>query len=231
MDLNRKSPEWLAGYSDVTIRLGLSQGHTGDSGEAKAALESAYQIPFGQSSLKSQAAVQLGKYALENYDLTQAEDYFRQAVEHVNAAAISKTDKGSIVLRPRIKVTDDIISPLMDLGRIYVMKGDLQQALALYLSIERGIKYSGEAGQSYQDKNCNEALAMSRIAELLWGLSSRHEAIVWSEGSYYEAVPRSRYSVECASCAQMAADLTSKMYKGLKMMNESNKFKVLSEVN
>lgn len=237
-DLSNKSPAWLAGYADVVIRLGLSKNTniSDEREDAKQALESGCSIPYGQSGLKARAALKLGIFEREDGNVEKAQEYMEQAIGYNLTPEKFTRDPStsSIIVNPTTILTNDQVDPLIELAKMYVSQKKIKDALNLFLSVQRGMKEHArqlpdDPRRSVDDPRCLEPLIMAYIGEILWSLGNKKDAIIWEEGSFYDSNEKSRNRVECGMCAQMAATNVSKMYKHLKMTDESEKFKKMSE--
>jgi tetratricopeptide (TPR) repeat protein len=231
-DIDKKSPTWLAGYADIVLRLGLSQEKMGHCEDAKQALESGCSIPYGQKSLKAKGELQLGLYEKESGNFREAEKLIKKSIGYLLSKDQITDNSGFVIVNKTTLLTDEQVTPLMELAKLYVAQKQLKEALNLFLSIQRGIKeHVRSMGDSKHlaDSKCLEPTVMSYVSEILWALNNKRDAIIWAEGSYHEANSKSRGRIECGLCAQMAANNISKMYKHFKMMDQSEEFKKLSE--
>lgn len=221
IDINEQTPQWLAGYADVAIRLGLSQEALGQREEAKDALFSGLSIPYGQKTLKNKAAVQLGKFELEDNNYNEAEKLFKEAIEYVSTL---KGDKVEFI-NP---LSDEQVTGSMELGKLYVQQKKLKQAFTLFLSLYKSLEEK-DIYSRIDGTKCYTQTTMSYISEILWALGNKKDGLIWGEASYHDSIPKSKQSVECGLCAKMAAKNTSIMYKNMKMDNEYQKFKQRAE--
>jgi tetratricopeptide (TPR) repeat protein len=235
IDINGKSKAWLAGYSDILIRLGVVQESLGKSQEAKDAINAGYSINLGSVEMKSKAAIQLGRYAVQDDHHTQAEQYFTDAIKYTAGPILLKAveDAQGALIVPDVALNESQLEPLIELGKLYAKQGRYQEALSSLLSTLRGIRSSKARNinnpRSDFDLLCREAIVMSYIGEILWALGNKRDAVVWAEGSYYEAWPKSHTIAECGLCAKMAAANVAKMYRKLGMNKESDEFYQLSD--
>ncbi|CAN6643129.1 hypothetical protein TRVA0_019S02190 [Trichomonascus vanleenenianus] len=221
VDLDTKTQDWLAGYSDIVIRLGLAKEALGERDEAKEALSSGISIPFGQQSLKARAAIQLGRFEEEEGRIESAQSLYLEAVQRITPKeAIIETQSGIIVKPILHEINEAFVLSWFELGKAYVKQKNYKGALNLFLAIQRVIKETARS-KSFKVERCYEQVAMSHISELLWVLGQKKDAVIWAEGAHNDANEKSRVSVECGQCAKMAAQNASKMYRHMSMIEQS----------
>uniref|UniRef100_A0A060T7P3 ARAD1D04686p n=1 Tax=Blastobotrys adeninivorans TaxID=409370 RepID=A0A060T7P3_BLAAD len=222
IDLDTKTPAWLSGYADIAIRLGLSKDALGQTDDAIRALESGLSVPYGQKALKAQAATVLSRIKVAQDKLKEAEQLSEESAGYTGIQMGRSRSGGMLVQDDKSPSTGEEIEALTQLAKVYVKQKRLNDALNLLLGVQKRVKKLEE------DSKCYEAVTMSYIAEVLWGLGQKKDAIVWGEGSYYNAFPNSRGTPECGLCAKIAAGNLSTMYKKVDE-EQSSKFKHLSE--
>lgn len=216
-NINSKGAVWLHGYADVLIRLGLIESSLGNVADAKEALTAATSLPAGTRGLQVKSYLQLAEY---EQDIGQKEELVLQAVKIAGGAEISTLLDNQILEIPSgLNVSDSLAESLVQLARVYSTNGKYQDAFKLLLGTLRGL-----GDKPADSSNCIRPLIKAYIGELLWALGSQKEALVWTEGSYYESYPTSRSKLECRDCAMIAASLTSKMYGHLGMTDNQRRF-------
>lgn len=177
-ELDKKSKEWLKGYSDLLVRYARLEELFENSKDAKAALISSEAIPWGTPDLKSIAAIQLGKYALTDGEKEKAEQYFINGVkavatrrmrhyfeegpdQDINKAVLipdplHDTAKGAPVnendgLPTGEGITKQLYIASIELGKYYASVGNYKRAMEVLLSTLRSIRRKREPeGRSLQ---------------------------------------------------------------------------------
>lgn len=236
-DLMTKQAKWLAGYSDLKIRLGLIQDALNHDQEAKESLLTGYVYGAGSNILKSKAAIVLSRMASEEGLPDDAEGLLKDSVRFVVPESLAvKFDDPSWqpIVPENLQISDPQIEAFMALGKFYAQnKRDLPRALTIFLSTQRAIhnfrtstdiKNARRRRDNYQDPKCLDAQLQSHISEVLWALGRRKDSITWAESAYYNAHLGSNTTVECGLCAKMSAQNLSKMYKTLGLESSAERF-------
>lgn len=218
VNLNEQTPEWLAGYADIAIRLGLSQEMLDERESAKEALSSGLSIPYGQKNLKSRASIQLAQYELEEGNLQNSESHLVNALNYESAM-----NKGKVSLNAS-NLTEESVRAATELGKTYVKQNRLEEALALFLSSHKAI-----SSNNFKPEKCFAPTLVSYISEVLWAMGNEKDGIIWAESAYHESNLKGIESVECGLCAKMSALNLSSMYKNVNMNTESERFSELAQ--
>lgn len=202
-DLGSKSPQWLGGYSDVLIRYALLEELFENSEKAKVALLASEEIRWGTLELKSTAAIQLGKYALLDKEVSKAEEYFVNAVKAVATPRMmayfaegpnQDLNKAVLISDPSLEsssklvnqndgmptgegITSQLYNASIELGKFYAVTGRYTRALEILLSALRSIRRKrepeGRSRDRIPDPDCFEARTMSYISEILWAADKK----------------------------------------------------------
>lgn len=177
-ELNKKSKDWLKGYSDLLVRYARLEELFENSKDARAALISSEAIPWGTPDLKSVAAIQLGKYTLADGEKEKAEQYFINGVravatrrmshyfeegpdQNINKAVLipdplQENSKGAPVnendgLPTGEGITNQLYIASIELGKYYAAVGNYARAMEVLLSTLRSIRRKREPeGRSLQ---------------------------------------------------------------------------------